>query len=476
MKPEGSKPRSREEVTEGAVTPARRAALEVVRRSFEDGSYTDRAFRAVAERDGLQGRVRSQAQWLAYGAVQRRGSLDFLIGRLARRPVKDLDAAVVAVLRLALFELLYAASSSAYAVLNEAVEMTRLVGAPRAAGFVNAVLRRAVRERSRIERDLNRRGSPEEIAIADSLPRWLAKMWWEQFGKEGLIGLASASNRPAERALRINSERWSIEEALNAARQAGVEMTVAAIGEGESDPLRAPEMVIPSGSWAPIEPWIEDGLATPQSRGSAAVVAILDPRPGEHILDMCAGPGTKTGQIAARMEGQGELVAVEQHQGRAGETADQLRRLGVHIATVVEADAATVDLRGPGFDRVLVDAPCSDLGTLNSRPDARWRKSPEMIDRLVELQRRILLNAARHLRPGGVLVYSTCTLSAAENEEQVAALVRSGAEDGDSLGLVADDLGAEFPDLASDRDSRFLQIRPDRDGTTGFFIARLRRR
>ncbi len=218
---------------------------------------------------------------------------------------------------------------------------------------------------------------------------------------------------------------------------------------------------------------VASGELTPQSRGSAAVIEVLDPHEGEHVLDLCAGPGTKTGQIAARMGDRGETIAVELDPSRAGEVAAQAQRLGLRSVTVVEADATGGGI-APGFDRVLLDAPCSDLGALASRPDARWRKSPAAIERLAELQGRMLLGAAKVLRPGGVLVYSTCTISRRENEDRVAALLAAAAA-GEVPPLELEDLGARAPRLASAIEPRCLQLRPDRDRTTGFFIGRFRR-
>jgi 16S rRNA (cytosine967-C5)-methyltransferase len=215
------------------------------------------------------------------------------------------------------------------------------------------------------------------------------------------------------------------------------------------------------------------GELTPQSRGSAAVVEVLDPQPGEQVLDLCAGPGTKTGQIASRMGDRGETISVEIESDRTAQVVEQARRLGLRSVTVIEADATGAGMAS-GFDRVLADPPCSDLGALASRPDARWRKSPRAIERLTRLQAAILEQAARALRPGGVLVYSTCTISRRENEDRVGALLEAAAA-GDVPELEVDDLGARAPHLASPHDSRFLQTRPDRDRTTGFFVARLTR-
>jgi 16S rRNA (cytosine967-C5)-methyltransferase len=213
---------------------------------------------------------------------------------------------------------------------------------------------------------------------------------------------------------------------------------------------------------------VETGELVPQSRASQAVVALLDPRPGERVLDLCAGPGIKTTQIAARMGDTGEIVSVEADERRARQITDLAERVGARSVRVVVGDASEGDL-GSGYDRVLVDPPCSDLGTLASRPDARWRKSPEAIERLAQLQRRILTRGARALAPGGTLVYSTCTISSRENEGPAGDLAARAPE------LVAHDLGAEHRELRSRRDRRFLQVRPDRDRTTGFFIARFGR-
>jgi 16S rRNA (cytosine967-C5)-methyltransferase len=213
---------------------------------------------------------------------------------------------------------------------------------------------------------------------------------------------------------------------------------------------------------------LRDGALVAQARGSQAVVAVLDPKPGERVLDLCAAPGIKTTAIAARMRNEGEIVAVELDPGRARQLRELAQRLGVVCIRVIEADAASADLGG-GYDRILVDPPCSDLGALASRPDARWRKSPELIERLARIQEAILSRAAGALNPGGTLVYATCTISVRENEERLAALL-----DGDPA-MRADDLGAAYPELAARAEPRFLQTRPDRDRTDGFFIARMRR-
>lgn len=453
-----------------AIAPPRALAFEVVRATFEEGAFTERAFRAAADAGGLTGRDRAQAQRLSYGAVQRRGTSDAAIERLADRAVSQLDPPVRAALRLGLYELLFADATPDHAAVDQAVELVKGAGAAHAAGLVNAVLRRAAREREALAAALLEDDStPERAAIAHSVPQWLARMWWEELGAESARSLLASVNERAEVAMRVNGPA-DRDRVLSRLRDAGVD----ASAPTGSWPLAAPEQIVFAGrAGDPVPAMVAAGELTPQSRGSAAVVEVLEPRPGEQMLDLCAGPGTKTGQIAARMGDRGETISMELDPDRAAEVARQAQLLGLRSVTVLEADATAGSL-AMGFDRALVDAPCSDLGTLASRPDARWRKSPEAVERLAGLQAMILANAARALRPGGTLVYSTCTISRRENEERVLALL-DAAGTGDVPELEVDDLGARAPALASPHDPRFLQIRPDRDRTTGFFIARLTR-
>jgi 16S rRNA (cytosine967-C5)-methyltransferase len=459
----------------GRVSPARALAFATLRATFEDGAFTERAFRAEADRLGLRGRDRAQAQRLAYGSVQRRGTSDVAIERLAGRSTRLLDPPVLAALRLGLYELLFADATPDHAAVDQAVELTKAAGAAHASGLVNAVLRRATRERVQLTAALlDDDSTPAAAAVADSAPQWLAEMWWRELGPEAARAALAACNQRAEVAMRVNLLRAERETVLRKLREGGVEARLTAAGAEAGWPLAAPEMIVIEGRTGEAVPEaIVAGELTPQSRGSAAVVEILDPQEGDHVLDLCAGPGIKSGQIAERMGDRGEVISVELEPARAEEVAAQARRLGLRSLTVIEADGRQARV-GPGFDRVLLDAPCSDLGTLASRPDARWRKSPQTIERLTEVQDELLRNAAGVLRPGGTLVYSTCTISRRENEDRIDALLRA-AETGEVPPLELDDLGACAPGLAAPAEQRCLQLRPDRDRTTGFFIARLTR-
>ena len=443
------------------VTDERQAAFAVLRRTFEKDEFTEVAFRDEAERRGLEGRSRAQAQRLAYGSVQRKGSSDALVHGFMKKGGRRPLPPVMAALRLGMYEILFADATPDHAAVDQAVSLVREAGADHAAGFVNAILRRTLRERDQVTARLADDSTMKAAAVAHSAPDWLVELWWKELGPERARALLAANNLPAERGVRVNTLRTTPDEVIASLTSEDLELTPA---EGPW-PLAPPELLIARGSSAAVEEAASAGLVVSQSRGSAAVVEALDPRPNERVLDLCAGPGIKSGQIAARIGQLGNMVSVEPDEERAADIAEQLQRLGLHNGLVIEADAREAVLKGE-FDRVLVDAPCSDLGALASRPDARWRKSPAVIDRVIELQAPILAAAAESLVPGGTLVYSTCTISRRENSDLVA---RVAAE----AGLEIDDLGALAPDLADPHDSRFIQLMPDRDRTTGFFISRM---
>ena len=259
------------------VAPARRVAFEVVRRAFEHEAWADRALRSASQRHGLEGRERAQAQRLAYGAVQRRGTSDHLIERLADRPVSKLDAPALAALRLGLFELLFADAIPDHAAVDQAVELAKGNAGRRrqaAAGLVNAVLRRAAREREELLGSLDD-ATPRDAALAHSYPEWLARMWWEELGPAEARALMAAMNEPAETALRVNTIRADPSSILGELRAAGDEVE----RPDAPPPLATPESLIVRGRLGALaRQRIADGAVVPQARGSQAVVALLDPQ------------------------------------------------------------------------------------------------------------------------------------------------------------------------------------------------------
>jgi 16S rRNA (cytosine967-C5)-methyltransferase len=411
-----------------AATPARRVAYAVIRRVFEQGAYADRALHGEAR--GLDPRERALAMQLAYGTVQRRLSLDHMIEQLAR-PVGELDAPTLAALRLGLYQLAFLGNAAPHAVVGESVELAK--GHKGGHTLVNAVLRRALREGIAPLPDDD---TPPGAAIAHSYPLWLVELWWERFGPGETRALLRAGNEPGELALRVNT---LVTSPAQVAEQLGVPNAPA------GDEL--PEGLVVSGAFdAHAHPLYRRGAYIAQSRAAMLVARALDPQPGERVLDLCAAPGGKTTHLAALMADRGEIVAVERHAKRAHALQRTCDRMGARSVAVRTDDAARLRTDEP-FDRVLVDPPCSGLGTLQGHPDLRWRMTPDAITQLAAAQAAILDAAAGALKPGGRLVYCTCTLSPAENEARVAA---SGLQ------------------VESER-----HVLPHHDRTDGFYIARL---
>jgi len=442
------------------VAPARACAYRVIRRVFERGAFADRALQAEAR--ALERRDRALATALAYGTVQRRATLDHVLTLLCSRPLQRLDPPLLAALRLGLYQLLYLDGVAEHAAVDDAVKLAKRETRA-GAQLVNAVLRRAVREGRALVAALDDE-TPAQAAIAHSAPAWLAELWFAELGPTRARSLLAAINRPAEAALRVNTLRLQ-PPALRAAlpvqaRPAGPELPEGLV-LGEPFDAHGSEL-------------FARGAIMPQARASMLVGRLLDPKSGERVLDLCAAPGAKTTHLAALMEAHGELVAVERHPGRAAALERTCARMGAANVRVLVADAerllAGAFALAPGsFDRVLLDPPCSGLGTLQSRPDLRWRMSAERMVRLAALQARLLALAAELTAPGGTLVYSVCTISAREGERVIESLLERRPE------FEVDDLRALHPRWGSERGGPHLQLLPDRDGTDGFFIARLRR-
>jgi 16S rRNA (cytosine967-C5)-methyltransferase len=406
------------------VGPARTAAFQVLVRVFEDDAYADRVFRTAAA--GLDQRDRALAQRLAFGAVQRARTLDHAIETLGRRKVSRLDPPVRAALRLGAYQLGFIDGVPRYAAVNESVELVRAAGLDRAVAFTNAVLRRLADGIRELLEALPE-STPAEAALKHSYPDWVAKVWWRDLGAEGALELMRAQNEPAERVVRLI--RGEI--------------------EGRPDPE------IP-GAWHVDridDNAVAEGRIWPQSRGSQLAALAVGSRDRERTLDLCAAPGGKATML------HGEVVAVEVNEARARELEETTQRLGASHVEVVNADGRSLPRELIGFDRALVDAPCSGLGVLNQRPDLRWRAEP-----LEELQRELLRAAADRVRPRGSVTYSVCTVNADESEAVV-----------DASGLEIDPtLGDEWPQFRHQGRPEFLQTLPHVHGTAGFFVARLR--
>jgi 16S rRNA (cytosine967-C5)-methyltransferase len=373
------------------VSGGRRVAYEVVRRTFEQGAYADRAF--AAEAAGLDPRERRQAMRLAFGAVQRMATSDHAVEQLGGRRPMRLQAELRNALRVSAYELLFSDAVPDRAAVSEGVELARQVAGGRVAGLANAMLRRiAEAGPAWVE------GLPLPLRV--SYPEWVIGEWTALVGEQGAAACAEAQNRAPELCVRLNPLRAQARDERELGGRA-----VEGLPEAR---------VLDEGVDLAATDAFRRGAAWPQSRSSMRPARLLAPQPGMAVLDLCAAPGGKAGQLAALMEDRGRLVCVERHRGRAAELERTLRRFGMSCAEVVVADV--LDVREERFDRILLDPPCSGLGVLAGRPDARWRRTPDAAAELALLQRRMLDHARGLLAPGGRLVYSVCTLRRDECE------------------------------------------------------------
>ncbi len=400
------------------VSPARRVAYEVLLRVFEQDAYADRVFRSAA-RD-LDERERAFSQRLAYGSVQRMRTLDHAIETLGKRPVRKLDPPVRASLRLGAYQLGYT-DTAPHAAANESVELVRRARLERAVPFTNAVMRRLT---AGIRPLLD---SLPDGPLKESYPDWIYETFEHELGRDDALALMRAMNEPLETAVRL----------IRGEPPLGAESTDI---PGAYKVDRVDELAV------------AEGRIWPQSRGSQLAGLVVGSQQGDQVLDLCAAPGGKTTQL------RGDVTAVEIDPNRASELRENLATMKAENVTVVEADGLNLPPELTGFDRALVDAPCSGLGVLGRRPDLRWRAEP-----LPELQLALLRAAAERMKPGGTVVYSVCTINADENEAIV-----------EASGLEVLPLGEEWPRYAHPRRPEFLLTLPHVHGTSGFFISRLR--
>lgn len=367
---------------------ARRAAHETIVRVLRDGAFADRALHGAAA--DLDQRERGQAKRLAFGAIQRRLTLDTIIDE---RIDRELDVEIRAALQVGVYELLFSDGTPKRAAVASAVELAK----PNL-GFklVNAVLRQ-IAEQDAIK--LPADDTPEGAAIRHSHPLWLVRRWWSWLGPNATRALLAAGNRPTDLVLRANGLR-AVEGYAVPGEPFDPAIPEARRVDGPLDVLGDP-------AW-------HEGRYVAMSYGSMCAARAVDPQPGERILDMCAAPGGKTTHMADLMGGTGSIVALEKHGGRARALRRTCERVGAGNVEVLHADALEYDCEPGSFDRVLLDAPCSGLGTLASHPDLRWRIQERDLREVERLQAKLLEVAQRAVKPGGRIVYSVCTLNPGE--------------------------------------------------------------
>jgi len=444
-------------------TNPRQAAYTVLLRILKEGCYADQLMDRELSSGKLSGPDRGLFAELVFGVLRRQGTLDYILSGLLTQPLARQEPQVLIFLRLGLYQLLYLDRIPESAAVNESVNLAKQI-LPRASGLVNGVLRNYLRHKDSVTYPDPVAAPAASIAARHSHPAWLVKLWFSQIGEAETELLAEASSLQPPLTLRANTLRTSRSDLLEKFASNGI---VAA-------PCRfSPFGILVEGRHhIPGLPGFREGLFVVQDEASQMAGILLDPQPGERVLDTCAAPGGKATHLAQLMDNRGELLAMDNSGSKLPLIQETAQRLGITIirtraADLLQSGAFPAD----AFDRVLLDAPCSGLGVIRRNPEAKWRVTPEDVTRLAAVHKSMLKNAIRMLKPGGVLVYSTCSTTREENEDVV----------GDFLSrhphCVLESLNEHFPAYRElFTEEGMFRAWPHRHGMDGFFAARIRKK
>lgn len=435
------------------VPPDRAAALQALEDLEERGLSFDAALYRL-DHTGLDGRSRRFARQLLFSVLRWQGRLDWIAERYSKRPVADLDPVARRLLRLGMCQLFFMQGVPPHAGVHATVELAKDRSHRGIASLINALLRKAWKDRSRMRYPAPDADLITYLTVIHSHPTWLVRRWVERWGKAQAIALLQANNRPAPLYVRACQDIDGFGERL---QQEGFEAVPQEQYPGFFR-IESADGLFASRAFA-------EGLFQVQDLGASLPARLLAPTPGERVLDACSAPGGKTLQLAAAVGPQGRVVAADLSPFRLRRLQKNAARLQQKNILAVAA-ASCVGIEGL-FDRVLVDVPCSGTGTLGRRPDARWRKQADQLHHLQTVQAELLRRGFERLRPGGVMVYSTCSLESEENEAVVEAFL-DGRTD-----VALEEASAFFPSVPWAE--RYINTIPGREPGDGGFAARLRR-
>jgi 16S rRNA (cytosine967-C5)-methyltransferase len=439
--------------------PVRQIAVEILNRIDSEGAYAEPLLDAALSGTALTSPPdRGLLTELVYGTLRMQGRLDWIIGQLYRGDTVALETAVRNILRTGLYQLLFTDRIPPFAAVNEAVGIARDIS-PAASGLVNAILRNALRKKDAIIWPDMVKAPEKAIAVLHSHPPWMVRRLLAQFDMEETIAICRANNAIPPFALRVNTLKASREHALAALAEAGI--------SAEPTPFSIDGIILTSSASGLRETAsYKEGLIRIQDEASQLISQIVAPKPDERILDLCAGAGGKTLHLAALMENRGSITALDLHLERLRMLREDAGRLGVSIVETQTGDAAIpAESLRKIFDRVLLDAPCSGLGTLRRNPEIRWRLVPTDLNQCMQTQKLLLKSAAECVRPGGRLVYSVCAVTPEENEIVIGDFLRNHPD----FRLMPP---ANLPPALIDAQGYF-RTSPHLQGMDGFFSALL---
>lgn len=401
---------------------------------------------------------------LVYGVLRWRRRLDWIINAVSATPIAKLDPQVINIVRMGLYQIIFMNRVPNSAAVNTSVDLAKALKKKWLAGFVNAVLRNALRRLPGIELPAFEADPVHALSVAQSMPKWLVKRWINQFGQQEATSLCEACNQIPPLTLRTNSLKIDKPTLMR---------NLQPLAEVVRPSVYAPDGIVLDGLKGHLfsSPAFKGGWFQVQDEAAQAVGYLLGPKPGQAVLDACAGLGGKTAHVAALMKNSGHLTAMDRDGRKLQKLDKEMQRLGITIAFSQTADLETSAIKDDGeqFDRILLDAPCTGLGVIRRNPDAKWTRRPQDIDRCARKQLQLLMNLAPRLKPDGVLVYAVCSTEPEETHGVIDSFLKKHTDF-----AIDGNLPDIPPSLAPLLDHNgWLKTAPHRHGTDGFFAVRL---
>jgi len=465
MKEQDRMENSKNKKEERKIDTARETALKILYDINEKGAYSNISINKYFNFHELKEIDKAFVTELVYGTVKWKLTIDWIIEQFSRVKLSKISPWIMNILRMGVYQLLFVDRVPATAACNESVKLAKRYGHSATSGYVNAVLRNIARNKNKIEYPDKNKDVLRFLSIKYSHPEWMVKKWVDLFGTDFTEELLSSNNEVPELMVRVNTLKTTRNELAESLKTSGYNVENGRYIE-QALIIKNPQSVSEMESF-------KKGYFQVQDESSMLVAQILDPRPGELVIDVCSAPGGKATHIAELMKNKGCVIARDIHEHKIKLINDAVNRLGLDIVKTELFDATMTDERyREKADRVLVDAPCTGLGIIRRKPDIKWERTEADIREITGLQKKILLAAATYVKPGGTLVYSTCTINPEENEEVIMDFVRSNS----SFRLV--DITQHLPKSLQKADAvnGYIQLFPNTDKVDGFFIARVTRK
>ena len=466
----------------------RETALKVLYEINEKGAYSNIALNKFLKSSGHTEKDNAFITEIVYGTVKWKSAIDLVIEKYSKIKLKKLSPYILNILRMGVYQILYMDKVPDSAACNESVKLARKYGHEASSRYVNAVLRSVARENEAVGNGATKNETivnkaelkdlshlinyPDKVkqpaaylSARYSHPEWMAERWISRFGIEFTESLLEANSKNPDFTLRVNLLKASREELAESLRNRGY-----VVENGKYLPYA---LVVKNPSSIMMIDEYKEGLFNIQDESSMLASQILNPQPGWFVIDVCAAPGGKTAHIAQLMNNTGKVIAGDIHEHKIALIQQTAKRLGASIVETMLHDAAVYNENlGEKADAVLVDAPCTGYGIIRRKPDIKWTSSPGEIAEITKLQARILDNASKYVKPGGVIVYSTCTIEKEENEMMVENFVASHPD------FYLEDISSFLPEGLKKPEAKngYIQIYPNVDNIDGFFISRMRRR